>query len=103
DGNHTFGVEAIDLAGNVSQIASVGWTVDATPPTSSVTALPQTKGTTSFTLNWSGSDGTGSGVASYSVYVSDNNQPFQPFVKNTTQTSATFTGVNGHAYGFYSV
>ena len=28
---------------------------------------------------------------------------FQPFVTDTAATSATFTGVSGHTYGFYSV
>jgi hypothetical protein len=55
-------------------------------------------------LTWSGSDNPGgSGIASYSVYVSNNGGPFVPFLTDTTQTSATFQGQNGHVYGFYSV
>ena len=48
-------------------------------------------------------DPGGSGIASYDIYVSDDGGPFTPFLIGTTQTSATFTGVVGHTYGFYSV
>ena len=61
-------------------------------PTSSVTALPATERSTSFTLSWSGSDGTGSGIATYDVLYSDNGGAYQTFLVNTNQTSATFTG-----------
>jgi hypothetical protein len=37
------------------------------------------------------------------VFVSDNNGPFTPFMLATTQSTAPFTGVRGHTYGFYSV
>jgi hypothetical protein len=37
------------------------------------------------------------------VYVSDNGGPFTAFLTATTQTSATFHGVNGHKYAFFSV
>jgi hypothetical protein len=78
--------------------------VDTTPPTSSVQSLPAFENTTSFTVSWSGSDNGGnSGIKSYTVYISDNGGSFTPFLTNTTQTSATFTGQNGHTYGFYSV
>ena len=65
--------------------------------------MPATTTSTSFTVSWSGSDGAGSGIASYNVFVSDNGGPFQPFLTDTTQTSATFTGQVGHTYGFFSV
>ncbi|HVA50299.1 MAG TPA: DUF4214 domain-containing protein [Pirellulales bacterium] len=79
-------------------------TIDADPPTSSVAALPGTETATSFTVSWSGTDDSGgSGIASYNVFVSDNGGPFTAFQTDTTKTSATFTGVNGHTYAFYSV
>ena len=79
-------------------------TIDAGPPTSSVAALPATETSTSFTVSWSGTDDAGgSGIASYDVFVSDNGGPFTAFQTAITATSATFTGVNGHTYGFYSV
>ncbi len=37
------------------------------------------------------------------MYDSDNGGAFVPFVTNTSATSATFTGQDGHTYSFYSV
>ena len=77
-------------------------TVDSAPPTSTVLVSPvQTSDT--FTVNWIGSDGAGSGIADYSVFVSTNGGAFQPLVTDTTETSTSFTGVAGDTYGFYSV
>jgi len=79
-------------------------TIDATSPTSSVNPMPATSTSKSFTVSWKGSDGAGSGIASYNIYVSDNGRPYQPFLTGTTQTSATFTkGQVDHTYRFYSV
>jgi RHS repeat-associated protein len=83
--------------------ASIVNTIDAAPPTSSVTKLPAFS-PGSFTLSWSGSDDLGgSGIAAFTVFVSDNGGAFTPLVTSTAQTSTTFTGLNGHTYGFYSV
>jgi RHS repeat-associated protein len=78
-------------------------TIDTAVPTSSVRALPATTTSPSFTVSWSGSDGAGSGIANFDVFVSDNGGSFQPFQTGTTATSATFTGQVGHTYGFFSV
>src|SRR5207302_9117545 len=48
-------------------------------------------------------DADGSGIAGYDVYVSDNGGAFTLWQRDTTDTSDTFTGVDGHTYGFYSV
>ena len=78
-------------------------TIDAGPPTSTISSLPTTTSPT-FTVNWSGTDvAGGSGIASYNIYVSDDGGPFTEFQAGTTATSATFTGQVGHTYGFYSV
>jgi len=76
--------------------------VDTTPPTSAVAALPAIS-PSSFTLHWSGDDGAGSGVAHYTIYVSDNHGPFTVLLANTTATSASFAGQDSHLYGFASV
>jgi hypothetical protein len=79
-------------------------TIDAGPPTSSVSPLPGFTPAQSFTVTWSGSDDPGgSGIATYDIFVSDNGGLFAPFLQGTTLTSATFTGQIGHTYGFYSV
>ena len=78
-------------------------TIDNTVPTSAVAALPTTESSTSFTVSWSGSDGNGSGVQYYNVYVSDDGGTFNNLMMSTTQTSTTFTGQPGHTYSFISV
>ncbi len=93
----------VTTAGGKSATSSADeFTYDA-PPNSTVTALPATTSKTSFTVSWSGSDGTGPGIASYSIYVSDNGGAYKPFVTNTTKTSAVFTGQVNNTYAFYSV
>lgn len=79
-------------------------TVDAVSPSSEVAALPETTQDTSFIVNWSGSDDDGgSGVANYSIYVADNDGPYALWMKDSTDTQASYTGVPGHSYKFYSV
>ena len=78
-------------------------TIDAGSPTSTVTPLPAISNA-SFTLSWNGHDDPGgSGIASYTIYDSDNGAPYTPFLQGTTATSATFTGTAGHQYSFYTV
>jgi hypothetical protein len=76
-------------------------TVDTLPPTSAVAALPQLS-PAAFAVSWSGGD-DGSGIADFDVYVSDNGGAFVPWLTDTTQTTANYTGQDGHTYGFYSV
>lgn len=76
-------------------------TVDVSGPTSSVAALPA-QSSPSFAVSWSGSD-AGSGIASYDIYASTDGGPFTLWLDNTTATSASFNGVVGKTYGFYSV
>jgi RHS repeat-associated protein len=78
-------------------------TIDAGTPTSSVAALPATETPPTFNVKWSGSDGNGSGIADYNVYVSDNGGAYSLWQSNTTSTSAVYTGQAGHTYSFYSI
>ncbi len=78
-------------------------TIDAGTPTSSVSALPDTTRGQHFTVHWSGSDEpSGSGIASYSIYVKTDAGGYELW-KDTAATSGLFTGVVGHTYAFYSV
>jgi hypothetical protein len=83
-------------------IATPLWvnTIDIAKPSSQV-SLPASSCET-FTVPWSGIDAD-SGVAAYTVFVSDNGGPFVPFVSDTPATSAIFPGQFGHTYRFYSV
>lgn len=76
-------------------------TIDNSKPQSRVNALPATS-CNNFNVNWSGTD-SGSGIQSYTIYVSDNGGAFSAWQLNTTQTSAAFNGQSGHTYAFYSV
>ncbi len=75
--------------------------IDATPPTSLIAHLPATSALT-FPVSWSGQD-AGAGISSFNIYVSINGGQWTPWLLDTTNTSALFTGVNSDAYAFYSV
>jgi hypothetical protein len=106
---HTYGFYTVakDTGGRVQPTpagAQATTLVDLDPPSSSVQPLPAVTNGTAVKVTWAGSDGpSGSGVASFDVFVSDNGGPFTAFLTGTTQTSATFSGVAGHSYAFYSV
>jgi hypothetical protein len=77
-------------------------TIDSTPPTSAVSALPPTEGSANFPVAWQGSD-TGAGIQDFTIFASDNGGPFSAWLLNTTTNSATFFGQWGHTYAFYSI
>ncbi len=77
-------------------------TVDSTAPSSRVSALPSPESAPSFTVQWSGTD-AGSGIADFTIYVSDNGGPFTAWLTNTALTQSVFTGTTGRRYGFYSI
>jgi hypothetical protein len=78
-------------------------TIDRGAPTSSVNPLATHQWSSSFKVSWFGKDDEGgSGIKDYTVYVSDNGGTYTPWLTNTTETSATFTGSPGHTYSFYS-
>ena len=77
-------------------------TIDTTPPRSSISALPA-ETSPAFTVNWAGTDGTDSGIASYDVYVSTDGGPYALWQSQTTATSAAYSGQVGSSYGFYSI
>jgi hypothetical protein len=103
---YAFRSEALDQVGHVQPMpaGAEATTLVVAPPTSAVTPLPAVTGTASFTVTWSGSPGAGAhSIAAYDILISTDGGPFSPFRTGTAQTSATFTGVFGHSYGFYSV
>ena len=76
-------------------------TMDVTPPTSSITALPANSSPV-IPVSWSGSD-VGSGIVGYDIYVSANGGLWTPWLLETTNTSAMFSGSYSNTYAFYSV
>ena len=55
-------------------------------------------------LNWTGEDDfNGSGIRDYTIYVSEDEMLYMPWLAHTTNMSAVFVGESGHTYAFYSV
>jgi len=78
-------------------------TIDALPPSSQVTVLPDTTRSTEFTLHWWGEDDSlGSGIKDYTIYVSEDGGVYKEWL-TTSDTTATFTGKDHHTYSFYSI
>jgi RHS repeat-associated protein len=78
-------------------------TIDATPPSSTVNALPADS-PPSFLVSWTGlDDAGGSGLASYDVYYAANGGPWQQWQNQTAQTSAVYNGQLGNTYSFYAI
>jgi hypothetical protein len=82
-------------------------TLDAAGPASQVDPLPAISSIATFTVTWMGNDDaggpTGSGIASFDVFVSDNGGPFELWLDDTASHSGEFPGQDGHTYRFYSV
>jgi hypothetical protein len=77
-------------------------TLDTAAPTSAVSALPASS-VTNFTVSWTGSDeANGSGIAGYTIYVSQDGGPYQVWLQDTTKTSEQYVAEPGHEYRFYS-
>ncbi len=88
----------IRLSGNGADW-NPGWaSTDGQAPTSSVQPLPAQSPAT-FTVRWSGNDTGGSGLKNYDVQVKDGaGGTWTNWKTNTTDTSASYTGVGGHIY-----
>jgi len=80
--------------------------VDLNKPNSKVLPINKEQTSTSFVVNWTGTDTAGNKageIESYTVYVSDNGGSFTKWLNETWNTSGTFTGKTGHTYAFYCV
>ena len=84
-------------------ISTPAWSnmLDNTPPVSKVSALSPTEASATFPVSWSGTD-VGAGIQDFTISISDNGAPSQPWLTNTSSTSATYRGKLGHTYAFYS-
>jgi RHS repeat-associated protein len=77
-------------------------TLDGDRPTGALAFVaPLITGAVNIPLSWSGSDmAGGSGLSGFDVLVSANNGPWQIWLENTPNTSATFPGADKVAYRF---
>ncbi|WP_175517724.1 RHS repeat-associated core domain-containing protein [Planctomicrobium piriforme] len=79
-------------------------TIDSRPATSAVNSLPAKTSLTSFSVSWAGTDEAhGSGLAAYDIFVSDNGGAYVLWQDDVSTLSATFEGIEGHTYRFYSI
>jgi subtilase family serine protease len=78
-------------------------TVDALPPTTALEVSATYTNRTSFMVRWSGEDDAGgSGLRSYTVWVSVDGEPFRVWLNDVTITQAPFDAQSGcHTYAFY--
>ena len=78
-------------------------TIDDGKPASAVLPLSAATNRRNFTVIWLGADGSGAGIAFYDIYVSTDGGTFALWLGGVTDTSASFTGANGHTYAFFSL
>ncbi|AFY39930.1 RHS repeat-associated core domain protein [[Leptolyngbya] sp. PCC 7376] len=79
-------------------------TIDAGAPSSTIDVLPTTSDVPEFLVSWTGTDDdNGSGIAGYTVYVSENGGEYIPWLEDTQLTEATYLGELGKTYQFYVV
>jgi hypothetical protein len=76
--------------------------IDRSPPESRVAVLDSVQAHHDFTVRWSGED-HGSGIRDFTIYVSRNGAPFEPWLTQTADTSAVFEGEPGTTYAFYAL
>lgn len=85
-------------------IATNEWinTIDNQKPISQVALLDTVINYTDFLVSWSGTD-EGAGIQKYTIFVSEDNGDFFPWLVNTTDTTAVFQGEFEKMYAFYSI
>lgn len=84
----------------ISSPSTAAITFDSTPPSSQISPLANTTSALTFSLNWSGVD-AGSGIKFYDLQYKDGAiGAWQDWLINTTNTSASFTGLEEHTYYF---
>lgn len=76
--------------------------IDLLHPISAVDALPPFTYADSIFVSWQGSDNL-AGVETFSVFVSTNGSLYEPWLTNTSDTSAWFTAEFDSTYAFYTL
>ena len=97
---------ATDNVGNIEDMKSTPDTntrvfIDTTKPISKVNSLDAIQTSINFTVSWEGTDD--SGIATYTIYYSENNGPFKILIKDTISKNILFTGENNKTYSFFSI
>ena len=78
-------------------------TIDLSIPESCVELVSSPKHL-EIPIRWSGQDTrNGSGISTYDIFVSDNEQAYELWLSQTKATSGLYIGNPGHQYAFYSI
>ncbi len=101
DGACLLNIVAVDSVGNVNNSKNLLFTIDNSPPNSSVNILPVFIKNLSFNVSWAGNDSI-SGISSFDIEVSDNNGIWALWQSSTSNASAVYSGQDSHTYGFRS-
>lgn len=101
EGTHWVYVQYHDSHTNISSSTGDSISLDTGPPTSGVIGPSGTVTSTSFVVQWAGSD-SNSGVAQYAVQVQANSGSWDDWLSQTTAISATYHGRNHTLYCFRS-
>jgi len=79
-------------------------TIDAGAPISRMDTSYTFLDSTSFEIRWSGrDDANGSGIQSYTIYVTEDSSLFRTLATDITDTSLVFTGDLSKTYRFFSI
>jgi hypothetical protein len=93
-----------DVAGQPMRELNFATRAETTPPTSTVAPLPPVVHLNRVPVRWAGDDGpSGTGIATFDIYVSRDGGPFNAWQTSTQGTEALFDAEAGHTYGFYSI
>jgi hypothetical protein len=101
NGTHQLNFYSVDTSGHQEKLQAIAFKIDSIAPVSQVAALPAVAGSPNLKVQWSGTDAT-SGLSNYTIFVSDNGGPFNPWLAQTTSTQAWYVGSLTHTYRFYS-
>jgi hypothetical protein len=89
-------------AGGWSEVRKIN--VDDKKPVSRIAAIPEFVNSQTFKVSWSGEDTPGgSGIATYTVMVSDNGGEPYAWLKDFAGTEGMFAGIEAHTYRFWSL
>ena len=78
------------------------FTIDTVPPVSQVAPMPRYVNWTDLNVTWNGTDDQ-TGIANFSIFVSDNGAGYRVWQNGTNRTYAIFPGKDGYTYRFYSL
>ncbi|HWY88731.1 MAG TPA: pre-peptidase C-terminal domain-containing protein, partial [Gemmataceae bacterium] len=83
---------------------AITYTIDATAPTTTLTATPLVQSGSDYNVQWNAvDDPAGSGVKSTTVYVAEDGGDYAIWLDQTTATSGIYNGESGHTYQFLAI